>query len=422
MFTAPAPSPPTISTSTSSASPISPTRSGRLRGLSYLRSYTHNHLSGRPQFSRSTSNPGQDGTSSPPSGPADAEGAPVARAQTHSAIPDSSTSLHITSGWLPAGGGRSGVSRVSAQADSTTAEPVAARTGTKSTPTRRDSSPTAAMTRSHGSSSAADSISRPVPAPHASTDTRARGESAPDLARNGAHAEQMPLIRFIPVQEPRSTSTRPSLNFSPVSRTLPSSWSVIRVGRYSERENNPEIPENVPSAAPIGFKSKVVSRRHCELWCQNGQWYIKDVKSSSGTFLNHIRLSQPGAESKPYEVHDGDLVQLGIDFRGGEEMIFRCVKIRIECNRGWQKGLNRFKYAVQSQNSYPVSTYICPSKTTHKRIRNLAKSSSQGEGDSASTHTSECAICLMSISVSCKSAFDLKDRLIQSDSPVSPFS
>jgi pSer/pThr/pTyr-binding forkhead associated (FHA) protein len=71
------------------------------------------------------------------------------------------------------------------------------------------------------------------------------------------------------------------------------------------------------------------------------------VKSSSGTFLNHIRLSQPGQESKPWAIKDGDIVQLGIDFKGGEEAIFRCVKIRILCNRGWQKELNSFKYVEE---------------------------------------------------------------------------
>lgn len=94
----------------------------------------------------------------------------------------------------------------------------------------------------------------------------------------------------------------------------------------------------------MGFKSKVVSRRHCEFWYEEGKWYIKDVKSSSGTFLNHIRLSPPGQESKPFPVNDGDVVQLGIDFKGGEEMIFRCVKMRLELNRGWQNKLNKFKY------------------------------------------------------------------------------
>ena len=152
---------------------------------------------------------------------------------------------------------------------------------------------------------------------------------------------QLPTIKFAPHLDPRSV--RPSLKFPAMARMLPNSTSVIRVGRYSERDSPPIVHTNQPSSAPVGFKSKVVSRRHCEFWCSNGQWYIRDVKSSSGTFLNHIRLSQPGVESGPWPVNDGDVVQLGIDFRGGEEMIFRCVKIRIECNRGWQSGPNKFK-------------------------------------------------------------------------------
>lgn len=154
--------------------------------------------------------------------------------------------------------------------------------------------------------------------------------------------EDLPTIRLIPHHDNRSN--RPSLTFPATTRTLPHETSVIRVGRYSERDVNPIAAPNVPSAAPIGFKSKVVSRRHCEFWCSQGQWHIKDVKSSSGTFLNHIRLSQPNIESRPFPVNDGDVIQLGIDFRGGEEMIFRCVKIRVECNRGWQKQLNNYKY------------------------------------------------------------------------------
>lgn len=152
----------------------------------------------------------------------------------------------------------------------------------------------------------------------------------------------LPSIRFSVFVDPRSQ--RPSLHFAPIARTLPSGHEVIRVGRYSERDSQPQVPSNVPSSAPVGFKSKVVSRRHCEFWYEEGKWYIKDVKSSSGTFLNHIRLSPPGQESKPFPVNDGDVVQLGIDFKGGEEMIFRCVKMRLELNRGWQNKLNKFKY------------------------------------------------------------------------------
>ncbi|KAF2835343.1 hypothetical protein M501DRAFT_910584, partial [Patellaria atrata CBS 101060] len=177
----------------------------------------------------------------------------------------------------------------------------------------------------------------------------------------------LPSIRFTPHQDSRTS--RPSLVFPPISRILPHSSSVIRVGRYSERDNTPDVAPNQPSDAAVGFKSKVVSRRHCEFWWSDNQWWIKDVKSSSGTFLNHIRLSQPGQESKPYALKDGDVVQLGIDFKGGEEMIFRCVKIRIECNRGWQNQVNTFNTEA------------------YKRLLGKAKKGND----------TDCAICLMAI-------------------------
>ncbi|KAI9894340.1 MAG: hypothetical protein M1814_003096 [Vezdaea aestivalis] len=149
-------------------------------------------------------------------------------------------------------------------------------------------------------------------------------------------------IRFCAHHDGRSQ--RPSLQFNAISRVMPSEAAVIKVGRYSEREEkNTGRDQNMGTTGPVGFKSKVVSRRHCEFWCQGGQWFIKDCASSSGTFLNHIRLSQPNVESRPFPVNDGDVIQLGIDFKGGEEAIFRCVKIRVETNRGWQNVLNNFK-------------------------------------------------------------------------------
>ncbi|KAI0841743.1 SMAD/FHA domain-containing protein [Hypoxylon sp. FL0890] len=188
----------------------------------------------------------------------------------------------------------------------------------------------------------------------------------------------LPTIRFSAYYDARSN--RPSLSFTPISRTLPTGKETIKVGRYSERENHAPVPINTPSAAPVGFKSKVVSRRHCEFWFEKGKWYIKDVKSSSGTFLNHIRLSAPGTESKPFPINDGDIVQLGIDFKGGEEMIYRCVKMRIELNRGWQSKPNTFNMA------------------THKRLRDLTSTSA------SSSHAQDCSICLNAIAP-CQSLF-----------------
>jgi len=44
--------------------------------------------------------------------------------------------------------------------------------------------------------------------------------------------------------------------------------------------------------------------------------YLRDVGSSSVTFLNRMRLSPSNKESRPYPLKDGDIIQLGIDYQG----------------------------------------------------------------------------------------------------------
>lgn len=331
----------TLSTNTSAATPTSPSRPSRLRGLSYLRNYTHNHLHSHSSNSASprspTSAPGLTRTRSSPgysSSPVQSPAAPISPTRESPApSPQRSvTSGSLTTGWVPTVGGQSGLSRNATQSQ-------AASSGHSQQTT--ESAPESTMIRDRS----ATVVERPSEATSgeegstAATDPATTGTPA---AAGGEKKEVMPSIRFIPHQEPRAT--RPSLTFPIVNRTLQNTNAIVRVGRYSERDTNAaDALSNPLSTAPVGFKSKVVSRRHCEFWCQNNQWYVKDVKSSSGTFLNHVRLSSPGQESRPYPINDGDIVQLGIDFKGGEEVIFRCVKIRIECNRGWQKGPNPFK-------------------------------------------------------------------------------
>lgn len=196
------------------------------------------------------------------------------------------------------------------------------------------------MARTHSGSAALREAGSDISQMNGTTEPHIHDSPPPSGPLHGP--ESKPTIRFSQHQDARAP--RPSLIFSPMGRTLPTGKEIIRVGRYSERETQPNQPANLSTAAPVGFKSKVVSRRHCEFWAQDGEWFIKDVKSSSGTFLNHVRLSSPGTESKPFPVKNGDIVQLGIDFKGGEEMIFRCVKIRIEVNRAWQTGINSFKF------------------------------------------------------------------------------
>lgn len=95
----------------------------------------------------------------------------------------------------------------------------------------------------------------------------------------------------------------------------------IKIGRQT---NN----KTVPGERNAYFDSKVLSRTHAEIWEQNGKVrdmmapadeakiYIKDVKSSNGTFINGVRLSPEGVESDPYELKSEDMVvSLGLQCR-----------------------------------------------------------------------------------------------------------
>lgn len=349
MSTATSPPPLSTTTSNTTVSPSSPSRPSRLRGLSYLRNYTHNHLhsrensnsgsvgSSRPFILRATSYPSP--TSTPTANRNNADITPTPQSPSGVISPQATPTAQLpnpqdtegsgTSGWLPASGGQSATgTNLQAQSISTSTSAAVNGGSTEEAPF------SAVMGRTRSATT-----SRVLDADMADG-TQAQFGSVPSSNPPQA-AATLPSIRLSQHQDARAP--RPSLIFTPMQRTLPTGKETIRVGRYSEREAIPNQSYNVPSSAPIGFKSKVVSRRHCEFWCSEGTWYIKDVKSSSGTFLNHVRLSSPGQESKPFAVKDGDIVQLGIDFKGGEEMIFRCVKIRVELNRNWQNSLNTFK-------------------------------------------------------------------------------
>ena len=59
--------------------------------------------------------------------------------------------------------------------------------------------------------------------------------------------------------------------------------------------------------------------------------------------MNHVRLSPGNQESWPFQLKDGDILQLGVDYQGGAEDIYKSVKIRVEIGREWQASANAFK-------------------------------------------------------------------------------
>lgn len=88
---------------------------------------------------------------------------------------------------------------------------------------------------------------------------------------------------------------------------VPFAPESLRIGRQTNQKT-------IPTPINGFFDSKVLSRQHAEIYAErNGKIYIRDVKSSNGTFVNGTRLSQENRESEPHELQTSDHLELGID-------------------------------------------------------------------------------------------------------------
>ncbi|KAG2187571.1 hypothetical protein INT44_005260 [Umbelopsis vinacea] len=106
---------------------------------------------------------------------------------------------------------------------------------------------------------------------------------------------------------PKATLLLISLHGSFQTKALELFESIhVKIGRQTSAKS-------APSASNGFFDSKVLSRTHAEVWCERNKVFIRDVKSSNGTFINGIRLSPEGEESGSVELHNGDQVEFGID-------------------------------------------------------------------------------------------------------------
>jgi hypothetical protein len=89
--------------------------------------------------------------------------------------------------------------------------------------------------------------------------------------------------------------------------TVPYYPDVLRIGRQTNQKT-------IPTPLNGYFDSKVLSRQHAEIYAdRDGRIFIRDVKSSNGTFVNGDRLSPENRESEPRELGEGNLLELGID-------------------------------------------------------------------------------------------------------------
>lgn len=199
--------------------------------------------------------------------------------------------------------------------------------------------------------------------------------------------------------------SRRSLRFDPITRDVVEGDAALRIGRFTERSGIAISQANALNSNKLAFKSKVVSRAHAEVWCEpGGKFFIKDTKSSSGTFLNHVRLSPANQDSRPFELKDGDTLQLGVDYQGGTEDIYKCVRIRVEIGREWQASANAFKYvplflffSLGSDNCY--DRRFAFSTNALRQLKSLATanappvSKSTDKKSASKSNISDCCIC-----------------------------
>ncbi|KAI0316605.1 SMAD/FHA domain-containing protein, partial [Amylostereum chailletii] len=198
----------------------------------------------------------------------------------------------------------------------------------------------------------------------------------------GTHSHRIRLVPHI--------DSRRSLRFDPIVRDVVEGENALRIGRFTDRSGLGVAAANALGSNKLAFKSKVVSRAHAEVWCeQNGKFFIRDTKSSSGTFLNHVRLSAANTDSRPFELRDGDTLQLGVDYQGGTEDIYKCVRIRVEIGREWQASANAFNTnALRQLRSLAQPEQPSNGVTVKSGDKKVAKSG-----------FSDCCICLFSVTI-----------------------
>ncbi|CEP11323.1 hypothetical protein [Parasitella parasitica] len=194
-------------------------------------------------------------------------------------------------------------------------------------------------------------------------------------------------LRIVPHLDSSSALVFPIMEF-----TLNGS-AVVRIGRTIADSN--KRPQS--STTQMTFRSKVVSRTHAEIFVRANKVFIRDLESSSGTFLNSRRLCGPNQKSEPFQLHDNDIIQLGVDYQGGTQEIYRAVKMRLELNKKEQQSENMNRYNLQTFNS--LRNLVTPPNhvsTITQSMEKIEFDELQDKEDD-DIHVDECCICLFAI-------------------------
>ncbi|CAG0971552.1 two-component system, NtrC family, sensor kinase [Phycisphaerales bacterium] len=138
----------------------------------------------------------------------------------------------------------------------------------------------------------------------------------------------------LPPASPRSSGvqTLSARNQTPYTPVLPFAVLILTVLQGPDKGRKFELPENEPqligrSSEALPLEDNAVSRRHAELTPDDGAWYIRDLQSQNGTWVNGTRIEQRT------RLRPGDQVRVGQTLfvfgvtHGGEADLIRLVGV-----------------------------------------------------------------------------------------------
>ncbi|KAJ7061994.1 hypothetical protein C8F01DRAFT_1136065 [Mycena amicta] len=131
---------------------------------------------------------------------------------------------------------------------------------------------------------------------------------------------------------PQNNASFPALHLYPIDDSfIPK--RIILAGGQRVKIARPPNTKTSPGERNGYFDSRVLSRQHAEVWEEDGKIWIKDVKSSNGTFLNGERLSPEGRESEACELKTDDILEFGVDIVSDDNktVLHRKVVARVTC-------------------------------------------------------------------------------------------
>lgn len=155
-------------------------------------------------------------------------------------------------------------------------------------------------------------------------------------ARNQAPPDPPAILHLLPMN---NTFERKTI-------TVPYYPDVLRIGRQTNQKT-------IPTPLNGYFDSKVLSRQHAEVWAdRQGRVFIRDVKSSNGTFVNGMRLSQENKESEPRELREQDVLELGIDIVSEDQktVVHHKVAAKVEHSGVYGQGSDPLNFGLDPSN------------------------------------------------------------------------